>query len=87
MKRYSYEPGTLDCGEAEVKHRTDVVDRDGEYVEHESETECVPLTAEGYLVFDRLRGHVDDRAIAFCHDHEVAQKIVDALNATTGGAG
>lgn len=87
MKRYSYEYGTLDCGETTVEHKIDIVDKDGEYLDHADENETIALYAEGYLVFDRLRGHIDDRAIAFCRDRDDAQKIVDALNATTGGAG
>lgn len=71
MKRYFYTLGVVHFGTHDVEHVTDTVDR----------TETVDLTLEGYCVFDRLRGHVDDAALAVCDDRDVAQKIVDALNA------
>jgi len=35
-----------------------------------------------FRIFDSLRGHVDSAAIAQCRNEDIAQKIVDALNAT-----
>lgn len=81
MKRYFYTLGVVHFGTHDVEHVTDTVDRDDEYVEIDRRTETVDLTLEGYCVFDRLRGHVDDAALAVCEDRDDAQKIVDALNA------
>lgn len=81
MKRYLYEPGVLSCGETEVAHIIEQVDDEGNVEQVDHDTENVDLLAEGYLVFDSRRGRSDDLAIAFCRDHDFAQKIVDALNA------
>lgn len=81
MKRYFYEPGQMACGETEVTHIIEQANENGDVVETQRDTENVEVFAEGFLVFDRLRGHVDDKAIALCLDHDQAQKIVDALNA------
>ena len=81
MKRYFYEPGGFACGNTEVTSSIEVVDDEGDIIRVDHDTYSVDLFAEGFLIFDRLRGHVDDKAIALCLDHDHAQKIVDALNA------
>lgn len=86
MKRYLYEPGVMSCGETEVVHVIESVDEEGNVDKVDRDTENVDLFAEGYLVFDSRRGRSDDLAIAFCRDHDFAQKIVDALNAAEAPA-
>lgn len=45
------------------------------------------IQIDGFLVFDRLRGHVDDRSLAFCLEEADAGTIVAALNATVRNDG
>ena len=42
------------------------------------------FAAREYRIFDRRRGAAEDEyALAVCTDHEVAQKIIDLLNAAS----
>ena len=76
MERYFYERGALQT-EADIIVELD----DGDV------TETGWMQIDGFMIFDRLRGHVDDRSLAFCLDEADAGTIIAALNATVRNDG